>query len=306
MAFCISKAKSTCILFDRGRVDDTERIRAYLDKTEGISLTVLPIICSSPPLPAGIDITINETQRLDPDGPGFVCFTSGTTGHSKGVVIRRLCLTSSPLCKLGDAVISYNESQWLGGTKSVIDGVLTGKKVFALAYPASIEDVLEVFQNHRITYFAFNVALLRGMKWILLGDMPLTPEDRERFAFYFSGLSEFLCLGGLFEKPVIDFWEQVIGRPLQNRYGATELAGLPTLGISKIYVSTMYISLIAFLPTDLWERVLWEDLLPASRRSYRREHMEVCPSRVPTGFYSKTCQPPALPRAFRHHRSDKD
>lgn len=170
--------------------------------------------------------------------------TSGTTGYSKGVVIRRTCLTShpvhltsEPLEKQGGAQINYNESHWLGGAKNVIESIALGKMVFALECPASSKDVLKIFQNNRITYFIFNPALLRGMKDILLGDEELTNEKQETFSAHFKGLGFFLCIGGLVEKQTVDFWEAVIGLPLQNRYGASELTGLVTLGLTKINVS---------------------------------------------------------------------
>lgn len=230
-------------MFDRGCTAELEQLRAYADKTEGKSLVVLPVTCNSPSLPAS-DISIDEALYLDPNGPGFVCMTSGTTGYSKGVVIRRTCLTSHPVCltsepleKQGGAAVNYNESHWLGGAKNVIESIALGKKVFALECPASSKDVLEIFLHNRITYFIFNPALLRGMKQILLGDEEFTKEKQETFSTHFKGLGFFLCIGGLVEQPLVDFWEAVIGHPLQNRYGASELTGLVTLGLTKIYVS---------------------------------------------------------------------
>ncbi|KAH8200302.1 hypothetical protein TruAng_005518 [Truncatella angustata] len=238
-ASVISRAKSDCVLFDRGCTAELERLEAHMENIEGKSLVVLPVACNSHPLPA-IDVSIDEALYLDPDGPGFVCMTSGTTGYSKGVVIRRTCLTSHPvnltselLEKKGGAQINYNESHWLGGAKNVIESIALGKMVFALECPASAKDVLEVFRNNRITYFIFNPALLRGMKDILLGDEELTKEKQATFSAHFKGLDFFLCIGGLVEQPTVDFWEEVIGLPLQCRYGASELTGLVTMGLSR-------------------------------------------------------------------------
>jgi len=241
-ASVISRAQASCVLFDRGCVAEVEHLHAYADKFDGKSLIVLPIVCNSPALPA-IDISIDESLYLDPDGPGFVCMTSGTTGYSKGVVIRRTCLTShpvnvssEPLEQQGGAQINYNESHWLGGAKNVIESIALGKKVFALECPAGAKDVLHTFQNNQITYFIFNPALLRGMKDLLLGDEEFTKEKQEKFSADFKWLKFFLCIGGLLEKPTTDFWEAVIGLPLQSRYGASELTGLVTMGLTKINV----------------------------------------------------------------------
>ncbi|KAK7728832.1 hypothetical protein SLS63_006440 [Diaporthe eres] len=143
-------------------------------------------------------------------------------------------LTSEPLEEQGGAQVNYNESHWLGGAKNVIESIALGKKVFALECPAGASAVLDVFQRERITYFVFNPAILRGMRDILLGNEQLTEEKQEKFSAYFSGLKFFLCIGGLLDQPTVDFWEAVIGHPLQNRYGASELTGLVTTGLSKI------------------------------------------------------------------------
>ncbi|KAJ6184691.1 adenylate-forming enzyme AfeA [Penicillium mononematosum] len=246
-ASVLSRAKSNCVLFDRGCTAELEQLRINANKTDGKSLLVLPVVCNSPILPGIENISIDEDLYLDPNGPGFVCMTSGTTGYSKGVVIRRTCLTShpvwltsessEPLEKQSGAQINYNESHWLGGAKNVIESIALGKKVFALECPASSKDVLEIFRNNRITYFIFNPALLRGMKDILLDDEEFTKERQEKFSAYFKGLDFFLCIGGLVDQPTVNFWEAVIGLPLQNRYGASELTGLVTLGLTQTYGS---------------------------------------------------------------------
>ncbi|TGJ86282.1 hypothetical protein E0Z10_g2479 [Xylaria hypoxylon] len=242
-ASVVSSATANCVLFDRGCTAELERLRAYVEKTEGKSLVTLPVVCNSPSMPA-INISIDEALYLDPNGPGFVCMTSGTTGYSKGVVIRRTCLTyhpvhltSGPLEEEGGTAVNYNESHWLGGAKNTVETIALGKKVFALECPASSKDVLEIFMHNRITYFIFNPALLRGMKDILLGHEELTKEKRETFSVHFKWLSFFFCIGGLVDQPTVDFWEAVIGLPLQNRYGASELADVVTMGLTKTYGS---------------------------------------------------------------------
>ncbi|KAF2970750.1 hypothetical protein GQX73_g2827 [Xylaria multiplex] len=235
-AVVVSNAKANCVLFDRGCAVELERLRAYVDKTEGKSLITLPVTFDSPPISV-TDVSIDEALYLDPNGPGFVCMTSGTTGYSKGVVIKRTTLTYHPvnlasgiLEEKGGTAINYNESHWLGGMKNTVETIALGKKVFALECPASAKDVLEIFMHNQITYFIFNPALLRGMKDILLGHEELTEEKREKFSVHFKWLDFFFCIGGLVDQPTVNFWEAVVGLPLQNRYGASELADVGSVG----------------------------------------------------------------------------
>ncbi|KAI8945865.1 adenylate-forming enzyme AfeA [Xylaria longipes] len=240
-AIVVSRANAACVLFDQRCTDELEQLLDYVDK--GKSLLRLPITFNSGAI-AVSDVSIDEGLYLDPEGPGFVCMTSGTTGYSKGVVIRRTCLTyhpinltSGPLEEEGGIAVNYNESHWLGGAKNTVETVALGKMVFALECPASSQDVLDIFLKNQVTYFIFNPALLHGMKDILLGHEKLTEEKRVSFSTHFKSLSFFFCIGGLVDQPTVDFWEAVIGLPLQNRYGASELAGVVTTGLTKTYGS---------------------------------------------------------------------
>ncbi|KAM3458915.1 hypothetical protein MY3296_000062 [Beauveria thailandica] len=230
----LTKVNSSCILADQGSVADVEGIIHHVQSTRGKSLSIVPVSIDQPGISLD-SISINQGMDLDPDGPGFVVFTSGTTGYSKGVVLRRYCFSAGPLEQGESAVVNYNASHWLGGTKNIIDGLLTCKTVFALNTPASSADVFDKFKNHHITHFVFNPALLRGIRQLLLAENgDFTPEKKKEFAKYFGGITYFLSIGGLVDQDTVDFWTEVLGCPFQNRYGSTELGGLPTLGISDI------------------------------------------------------------------------
>ncbi|OAQ99178.1 hypothetical protein LLEC1_01747 [Akanthomyces lecanii] len=230
----LNKANATCLLVDQGSVADVENTIDHVRQSSGRSLSVVAISFShSGVSPQSIEIAKNT--ELDPNGPGFVVFTSGTTGYSKGVVLRRYCFAAGPLEKGASAVVNYNASHWLGGTKNIIDGLLTCKTVFAINTPASSADVLDKFKNYHITHFVFNPALLRGIKQLLLGEGgEFTKEKKAEAMKYFGGITYFLSIGGLVDQDTVEFWTEVLGCPFQNRYGSTELGGLPTLGISKL------------------------------------------------------------------------
>lgn len=233
-------------LADQGSMAKARSTMQYIHETTGQLLMVMPISFSQPGI-SPESITIAEKAELDPNGPGFVVFTSGTTGYSKGVVLRRYCLAAAPFEQGDSAVVNYNASHWLGGTKNIIDGLLTCKTVFALETPASSMDVLDKFKNNHITHFVFNPALLRGMKQLLLDESGNFPEEKKKEALqYFSGISYFLSIGGLVDQDTVEFWTELLGCPFQNRYGSTELGGLPTLGISKRKVSFQYSQLFRF------------------------------------------------------------
>ncbi|XP_062095980.1 2-succinylbenzoate--CoA ligase, chloroplastic/peroxisomal isoform X2 [Humulus lupulus] len=92
-----------------------------------------------------------------PDGAVLICFTSGTTGRPKGVIISHLALIVQSLAKI--AIVGYSEDDvylhtaplcHIGGLSSAISMLLVGAcHVFVPKFEA--KSVLEVIQQYSVT-----------------------------------------------------------------------------------------------------------------------------------------------------------
>jgi malonyl-CoA/methylmalonyl-CoA synthetase len=213
-----------------GGRDDTERAAKIItyDKEHGGVRFALPISLDSDPVQPS-DTEIDDTIRLAPDGPGIVLFTSGTTGRAKGAILPRACFTRTKLAQPGKVAISYYPAHWIGGARTLIISVLTGKKVYALGESYSARSVLETLKNHRITQISFSPRLLSELKDLLVDQTGKVPQGKQdEYASWFRGLHELRCSGGVIEPPTKRFWTDLTDLPFRNIYAGTEL-GSPVI-----------------------------------------------------------------------------
>lgn len=203
------------------------KIVAY-NSEQGGNCFALPISLDSNSVRAH-DIEIDDTIRLEPNGPGLVLFTSGTTGRSKGAILPRACYTRTKLSQPGKAALNYYPAHWVGGARTLIISVLTGKIVYSLGESGSAKTVLETLKNYRITLMNFTPRLLGQLKQALIDDTGTVPEEkREEYAGWFKGLDEIRCSGGVIDPSSMSFWVDLTGLPFRIIYTGTEMGG-PTI-----------------------------------------------------------------------------
>ncbi|KJZ72286.1 hypothetical protein HIM_08327 [Hirsutella minnesotensis 3608] len=226
----ISDANAICLLQGVGLADKCQQIKSYVGD-KGRAITTVPISTDANPVNP-LDVTLDESLPLDPQGPGFVVYTSGTTGIPKGVVLSRLTFTTYDLAESGSVTISFRPTHWLGGASSLIGPMLTGMKVHVLPEMAGPELFWETLKRRRITYLSFNPTILRRMKEYYIDVIEHLPDETRRE--YLDGLrhlSRISCSSAMIAPSTLKFWKTLTGLPFENLYGATEVGALALRGI---------------------------------------------------------------------------
>lgn len=229
------------MLAGRGSMERADSIRTYIHE-HGIpnEFLVLPISCDAQDS-KNPEIMIDDSCLMDPNGPGLVVFSSGTTRHPKGAVLPRRCFSGAQPMEPGAVALNYRPGHWIGGAGSLIRPVLSGKQLQILevkSRDARADAVLEAFRTHQITHAAFSPDLLRRMMDMMTGQSgQLSQDQREKWSHSFKYLSALSCSAGLLESSTRKFWADLTGLPFDNIYSTTELGGAAIRGRSGIQVS---------------------------------------------------------------------
>lgn len=184
----------------------------------------IPISCNAEPVNA-INITIDETLNMDIQGPGLVIFTSGTTGPPKGAVLPRICMVFQPDAPPNCQTVCFRPPHWLGGAISLVEPMITGKKLHILKERAGVGRIWQVLRSHHITGTGFTPGILREMKEWLEAQ---SEDEQEEYIKAFKNISEIHCAGAMVSPSVLKFWKNRTGLPFNNIYGSTEVGGLAT------------------------------------------------------------------------------
>lgn len=213
------ETNAVAILAGRGSMESAREISALM---KADTFVLLEVSTNSQALPASA-VSFNKAQLLDPQGPGVVMCTSGTTGIPKALILPRQCLVQSEPLKLGKATLSYRPPHWRGGFASAILPVLSAHKLYSTRLHAGPDVMWELLRKHHITVLIFNPVLLRKMKEYYESDLAhLVANVRSEYVEGFKRLGSIRCSGAFLSPILLRFYTELTALPFKNAYGQTE------------------------------------------------------------------------------------
>lgn len=239
-AYFVQKANQVAIIHSSAASELAHSVADYVNR-QGFNLgcfDVLPHLPQKPEL-SPYDITISSTKFLDGNAPGIVIFTSGTTGKSKGAVMRR-SYTYETATAIGDGyeivptdvilhVLPVHHTTGLG--TSFFPFLNFGA---CIEFQTNSFDPAWVWQRWRqggITVFSGVPTIYMRLKWYFEKHISSLPSmEQQEFINAANQLRALLCGSSALVDSVQHFWTSLRQRPILARYGASEFPGCIKIG----------------------------------------------------------------------------
>ena len=178
-------------------------------------------------------ILISSDPYLDPNAPGLVIFTSGTTGPPKGAVLRKAAITDGALAQA--RVLGLSDQDTLlhclpvhHATGIWINFFLFLQAGACIEFKSGPFDPMwtwERFRQGGLTYFSGVPTLYMRMMRYFEEHLTTRPaKEVDAYKMGLSGLKACLCGTSARPKPISDWWTGMLGgRRIIQRYGASEI-----------------------------------------------------------------------------------
>jgi malonyl-CoA/methylmalonyl-CoA synthetase len=246
-AYFINKSQAAAILLSSSATDLGHSLARTICTSTNPDFRCFAISSSLfAPTLAPLDFILSSDKYLDDNAPGVVIFTSGTTGPPKGSVMRRAFTY--------DAATAVAELYGLTSSDSILHCLpvhhATGIGIMFFPFLISgcmIEFRSGGFDEHwlwerwregatdsakRITFYSGVPTMFMRMRRHYQRVLKVLPP--EQLAQYVAGARQFracLCGTSALPRPINDFWTELMGKRILQRYGATEFGAVFHVGM---------------------------------------------------------------------------
>ncbi|EXJ95191.1 hypothetical protein A1O1_00310 [Capronia coronata CBS 617.96] len=233
-AYYVNKSRSVAVLTATPSLDLGEALAKEIRATgnpEFVSVPINGIDCEAPfPLDA---IKISSNRWHDPNAPGVVIFTSGTTGPPKGAVLRRAAVMEGSMCFAQQ--IGLQESDVLlhllpvhhatGIWVSFFPFIQTGACIEFRSGSFDPKWTWNRWRQGGLTHFTgVPTIYMRLMRFYQEHLVKLSAPDLETYRAAVAAFKVCLCGTSALPMPINDFWSGLMnGRRIIQRYGSTEM-----------------------------------------------------------------------------------
>lgn len=232
--YYVNKARSAAVLTATPALDLGEALAKEIRATSNPEFVSIPINAIEREPPVLLDtIKISSNRWHDPNGPGVVIFTSGTTGPPKGAVLRRAAMTEGSMSFAQQ--IGLQESDVLlhllpvhhatGIWVSFFPFIQTGACIEFRSGSFSPEWTWNRWRQGGLTHFTgVPTIYMRMMRYYQEHVTKLPAAQAETFRAAVAAFKVCLCGTSALPKPINDFWTSLLdGRRIVQRYGSTEM-----------------------------------------------------------------------------------
>jgi malonyl-CoA/methylmalonyl-CoA synthetase len=232
--YFVRKSQAVAVLAGTPNIDFAQALQREIRKTHDKDFSCIPIQSSfeGNAIPLS-DILISSDDYLDPNAPGLVIFTSGTSGPPKGAVLRKAAITDGVVAQA--RVLRLSDQDTLlhclpvhHATGIWINFLLFLQAGACIEFKSGTFDpkwTWDRFRQCGLTYFSgVPTVYMRLMRYFEEHIAKLPEKEVDAYKLGLLGLKACLCGTSALPKPISDWWTGMLGgRRIIQRYGASEI-----------------------------------------------------------------------------------
>ncbi|KAJ6143894.1 hypothetical protein N7471_003347 [Penicillium samsonianum] len=223
--YIVELSNASCLLFasEFQHLALAIQQRAAIQKHGGRPLITIQIDAYNKSPTPSPQIKIDPEMSMDPQSAGVLVFTSGTTGPPKGIIRPRSIFYAVPRSfPSGGVALCFRPVVWGGIALPLIWRSINGTRNEIIR-----DNMCEVWERLRtgdVTDLKISPPKWRSFMQYFNEHIDVLPaEQRKQYVDGARALKKPVVTGDFLGPKIMEFFRELLGRPLINIYGATEM-----------------------------------------------------------------------------------